>query len=179
MCCPRDADANNSWLQRREESQQALGVENYCAEEPRFSVVQLIMAELSMQTPNKCIPSQLSGASSKLPLTDSDATLSRSQSLHPVRSSSIANDALAVPLLPAIPLHSLLSLPPACLFYPSPIFHCLRDVILFWTGAWKIQGFPVKVQEGALCTTSPSPYSGSPCSSGSPCPLSRRSVSCL
>lgn len=81
------------------------------------------MAELSVQTPNKCIPSQLSGASLKLPLTGSDATLSRSQSLYPVLSSSIANDALAVPLLPAIALHSLLSLPPACLpFLPLPHF---------------------------------------------------------
>lgn len=36
---------------------------------------QLIMAELSVQTPSECIPSQRSRASSELPLTCSDVTL--------------------------------------------------------------------------------------------------------
>lgn len=86
-----------------------------CSEVPSFGV-QLIMAELSMQTPSECIPSQLSGASSELPLTGRDATLRLSQSPHVVLSSAIANDALAVFLLPPLVLspphsHSLACLP--------------------------------------------------------------------
>lgn len=105
MCCRRDGVANNSWLQLRERR----SGKQFCGGVPVLSA-QLIMAELSMQTPGECIPSQCSGASSELPLTGSDATLFLSQSPHSVLSSTIASDALAVPLLPPLVL-SLLSLP--------------------------------------------------------------------
>lgn len=85
----------------------------FCAGFPAPSV-QLVMAELSVQTPGDCVPSQLSGASSELPLTGADVTLPVSQSRRSVLSSATANDAQAAssssstppPLLLPFSLHS-------------------------------------------------------------------------
>lgn len=85
------------------------------------------MAEVSVQTPSECVPSQLSGASSELPLSGCDATLPLSQSPHTVLA-SIANDALPLPL----PLLSCLSPCCACLLYPSPISYSLMLFFLFF-----------------------------------------------
>lgn len=149
MCCPRDADASNSWLQLREKkSQQAPGVENECAEES------LCTADngwaLSMQTPSECIPSQFSGASSELPLRGSDATLSLDQSPYPVLflnhckwCSGYASPSSSRPLLTPVSLVCLPSL-------PLPHFLQPHRRHAFWTTAFKIEGFPVYVQEGML-----------------------------
>lgn len=95
----------------------------FCSGLP-FLSVQLVMAELSMQTPSECIPSQLGGASSELPLTGSDATLQLSQSRYALLSSTTANDALAVSLPPLLVLSPRHSLSLACL--PSlPLPHFL------------------------------------------------------
>lgn len=105
--------------ERAEESISAGCGKRFCRGVPVLSV-QLVMAELSVQTPSECTPSQFSGASSELPLTGSDAALSLSQSPHTVLSSTIANDAQALPLLPPLVLSSLQSHSPALPAFPTP-----------------------------------------------------------
>lgn len=97
----------------------------FCRGVPVLSV-QLLMSELSMQTPSECIPSQLSGASSELPHTGSDATFPLSQSPYSVPSSATANDALTVPLLSPLVLSSLSLTGEPAIPTPPPYFFFLR-----------------------------------------------------
>lgn len=105
-------------------------MENYSAAETLFFSVQLVMAELLMQTPSECIPSQLNGASSELPLTGSDATLQLSQSLYAVLSFTVANDALAL-CLSFLFLSSLLSLTGVPAFPTPPPFSAALQASCF------------------------------------------------
>lgn len=108
--------------ERAEESAGTGCGELFCRGVPVLNA-QLIMAELSMQTPRECILSQFSRAPSELPLTGSDVALPLSQSPYSVLFSTIASDALAVPLLPPLVLSSLYSRSLACLLtLPLPHF---------------------------------------------------------
>ena len=97
-----------------------------------------------MQTPSECIPSQLSRASSELPLSGGDDTPSLSQSPHPALLSTIANDALAMPLSSSRPLLSLHTLTGAPAFPTPPPFSTASQASCFFEPQlWKIEGFPV------------------------------------